>query len=109
MVKSYVYHEEGDRLVPMTRVVILATGIRSRIALAVALLSISIVSTITCLPKSNMQISDLFLWCKYWEHEELWLHVHTHFCIGTEANIFLQDVPPPVIFFFDIDLRLFFA
>jgi hypothetical protein len=60
-----LYLERGKRLVPMTRCLMLRTGMSSRIALAVELLSRSIVSTVTCHMKEVLIISMLLVheWC----------------------------------------------
>lgn len=108
--KSYL--GQGGLLVPITRLVMFRTGIRSRIALVVVLLSRSIVSTVTC----NMKISinHQSIQQSLWENREkekksLLTHTNTHLGISTQSNVFLQEVSPPVILLIDINFQLFFA
>lgn len=107
-IDKYLYLEQGDCLVPMTRLVTLATEMRSRIDLAVALLSTIIVSTVTCCMETKMsnQLSVLHAWLIV---NIEYITEHEHLGIVTEANVFLQEISSSVILFIYINSHLLLA
>lgn len=111
--KQAYYLEQGVRLVPTTRLVMLRTVISSRIALVVILLSRSTVSTVTCQIGGKKKKK-----CSHHPFSGVWCVINCHLAtecrilylgLITQADIFLQEIPPPVMLFIYVNSGLFFA
>lgn len=87
----------------------LRTVISSRIALAVMLLSRSTVSTVTCqIGKKKSYHPFSGVWCVINCHLATECRI-LHLGLITQADIFLQEIPPPIMFFIYVNSHLFFA
>lgn len=100
-----MYQEQGRRFVPTTRVVMLRTEMRLRIALAVTSLSISIVSAVTCVTgETNLAMSIFMVLLAFGFATQSGL-TH-HLGVSTQTDVFVQKASSSVILFVDINLHL---
>jgi hypothetical protein len=93
---KHLHLERGRRLFPMTRWVMLRTGMSSRIVLAVRLLSSSIVSTVTCQTKqvlvSMVLVNDELLSSSIELPLSAPWHWHTGECIFAAGSSFCYSL-----------------